>query len=76
MLRVLPAQGKRALQQVTSLPCNFIQSGVSSHATSNNLISCNTGLNEGGKTHNIAIQLILQHCRKQVARFVARFTIA
>ena len=71
MLRVLPAQGKLALQQVTSLPCNFIQSGVSTHATYKYLISCKTGLNVGGKTHNIVVQLILQQCCKTSCTFLS-----
>ena len=71
MLRVLPAQGKLVLQQVKLLPCNFIQSGVSTHATLSNLISCKTGLNEGGKTHNISIQLILHQCCKTSCTFLS-----
>ena len=71
MLRVLPAPGKLAFQQVTSLSCNFIQSGVSTHATCNNLICSKTGLNEGGKTHNIAFQLILQQCCKTSCTFLS-----
>ena len=42
-----------------------------------NLISCKTGSNMGGKTHNIAIQLGLQQCCKTSCTFfVARFTAA
>ena len=33
-----------------------------------------TGLNTGGKTPNIAIQLVLQHCCKSHV-FVARFSV-
>ena len=70
MLRVLPAQGKLVLQQVTWLPRNFIQSEVSIHATCNNLICGKTGSNFGGKTRIIAIQLDLpSNVAKQVARF-------
>ena len=71
----LPAQGKLVLQQVTyrpciaRLPCNFLQSEVSIHATRNNLIC----LNVGGKTRNIPFQLVL---RNKLQVFVARFTIA
>ena len=31
------------------------------------------GLNMGGKTSNIAIQLVLQQCSKKVARFLCPF---
>ena len=35
-----------------------------------------TGLNMGGKTHNIAIQLVLQQCcKKSCTFFVARFSV-
>ena len=64
MLRVLPAQGKLVLQQVTPLTCmtwlrcNFIQSEVSIDATWNNLICCKT---VGGKM------------RKKITRFCCQF---
>ena len=39
------------------------------------LICCKTGSNEGGKTRNIAIQLVWQQCCKTSCKFfVARFT--
>ena len=38
-------------------------------ATIKNLICCNTGLKVGGKTSNIAIQLVCSNVAKQVARF-------
>ena len=61
MLRVLQAQGKLVLQQLTQLPCNFLELEVSIHATCNNLIC----LNVGGKTqHSFSTRFA-----KQVARF-------
>ena len=40
------------------------------------LICCKTGLNAGGKTRNIAIQLVLQQCCRTSCTFsVARFTV-
>ena len=41
-----------------------------------NQICCKTGLNVGGKTRNIAIQLVLQQCCKTSCTFfVARFSV-
>ena len=77
MLRILPAQGKLVLQQVTYLKCkawlprNFIQSEVSIHTTCDNLIQCcKTGLNVGDKKSFAAM---LQN-KLQVSD--ARFTVA
>ena len=40
------------------------------------LICCKTGLNAGGKTRNIAIQLVLQQCcRTSCTLSVAHFTV-
>ena len=40
-------------------------------ATRNNLICCKTGLNVGGKTRNIVIQLVLQQCCKKSCTFLS-----
>ena len=67
MLRLLPAQGKLVLQQLTKLPCtawfprNFIQSEISILTTGNNLICCETGLSYG-KTGSKSVQIVSQHC--------------
>ena len=67
MLRLLPAQGKLVLQQLTKLPCtawfprNFIQSEISILSTGNNLICCETGLSYG-KTGSKSVQIVSQHC--------------
>ena len=42
-------------------------------ATIKNLICCKTGLKVGGKTSNIAIQLVCSNFAKQVARFCWTF---
>ena len=58
ILRILPAQGKCAWQNVTKrpsiawLPRNCTQSEVSIHAICKNLICCKTGLNVGSRTRN------------------------
>ena len=39
-------------------------------------ICCNTGLNVGGKTRNIAFNTFCNNVAKQVARFCCRFTVA
>ena len=77
MLRVLLAQDKLCLQQVTqplcmaSLPRNPIQSKVSIHATCSNLIYCKTDLNVGGRTRNIAFKLDLQQCFETSCTFLS-----
>ena len=52
------------------LLCNFIQSEIRIHATCNNLICYQTGLNMGGKTRNIAFQHVLQQCCKTSCMFL------
>ena len=42
-------------------------------ATIKNLICCKTGLKVGGKTSNIAFQLVCSNVAKQVARFCWQF---
>ena len=78
MLRVLPAQGKLILQQVTEwrnffvwrdsrvLLCN--QKSVFTQIAAS-FICCKTGLSVGGKTRNIAFQ----HVRQQWAHFCCPF---
>ena len=39
-------------------------------------LCCKTGLNVGGETCNIAFQLVLQECAKQVASFCCPFSVA
>ena len=49
---------------------NFIQSEVRIHATCNNVICYQTGLNMDGKTCNIAFQHVLQQCCKTSCMFL------
>ena len=64
MLRVLLAQDKLGLQQVTSLssmawlPYDFIQSEVSITQLAAAFICCTTGLNVGGKTRNTGFHFL------------------
>ena len=70
---------KRATSFVTLLQ-NELNSDVARFTTHDkkpcNLICFKTGLNVGGKTRNIAIQLVSQKCCKTSCTFfVARFTV-
>ena len=40
------------------------------------LICCKTGLNVGGKTRNIAIQLVFQQFQNKMYVFLSRSTVA
>ena len=51
----------------------FIQSDVSVHTTCRKLICCKTGVNVGGKTCNIAFQLVLQQCFETSCTFLLPF---
>ena len=73
ILCVLLAQGQQTWHNLT--PCmawiqrNFIQSGVSVHATCDKLICCKASLNVSGKTRN-AFQLVLQQCFQTSCTFL------
>ena len=75
-MRVLPAQGKIVLKQVRNSRvwrnCRVILSNQKSVYTldlQQVLFFCKTGLNMGGKTCNIAIQLVFQQCYKTSCTF-------
>ena len=76
MVAPLPPTFKPVLQQIkvdeaTCVTADFLlKRGSQLFATCNNLICYNKGLNVGGKTHNIAIQLILQQCCKTSCTFL------
>ena len=76
MVGPLPLMFKPVLQQIkveeaTCVTTDFLlKSGSQLFATCNNLICCNKSLNAGGKTRNIAIQLILQQCCKTSCTFL------
>jgi len=56
---------------MASLARNPIQSKVSIHATCSNLIYCETDLNVGGRTRNIAFKLDLQQCFETSCTFLS-----
>ena len=71
MLRVLLALVKRVLQSLCGVnTAQFFSIRSQCSRTFNNLICCEKGLNEGCKTRNIPIQLVLQGCCKTSCAFL------